>query len=87
MKGTMAEHADAPRFSDDGLMLTPVDGRSELGNLAVTAIESPPFSRWRLRTTGERRRAETMVTANDASPAAPVVSTPDSEANALSTMD
>jgi V8-like Glu-specific endopeptidase len=53
-----------PAVSDDGTPLTPVDGKSQLGDLKIIPIEPPPFpsSRPRRRTKKASRRAETTST-------------------------
>lgn len=57
-----------PRVSEDGIPLTPVDARAELGNLKLKPIEPPPFpaSRPRLRARTPSRKADATSTPEDA---------------------
>lgn len=70
-----------PALSDDGTKLTPVDGRSQIGDLEVVPIEPPPFpsSRPRRRIKGTSRRAETTSTPNETDASPPVKHKPDTE--------
>jgi glutamyl endopeptidase len=70
-----------PAVSDDGIQLTPVDGRSQIGDLEVVPIEPPPFpsSRPRRRTESTSPKAETTSTPNETDDSPPVKHKPDTE--------
>ena len=60
-------------ISDDGTPLTPVDGRSQIGDLEIIPIESPPFpsSRPRRSTKSPSRKAETTSTPKETNDSPP----------------
>ncbi len=70
-----------PPVSDDGTPLTPVDGKSQLGDLKIIPIEPPPFpsSRPRRRTKSASRRAETTSTPKETDDSPLVKNKPDTE--------
>jgi V8-like Glu-specific endopeptidase len=65
--------------SDDGTPLMPVNGRSQIGDLEIIPIESPPFpsSRPRRNTKGPSRKAETTSTPKEANDSPTVKQKPD----------
>ena len=56
-----------PRVTEDGIPLTPVDGKSVIGNLKIKAIEPPPFpsTRERLIVKTPSRKKETTSEPSD----------------------